>query len=410
MSETGVSGARAPLLQRLEHASLLGMALVLPLLEAPKNLLWIAFAVLWLANRWRARDFGGRWGTWDTLIVLLIASGYLAAAFAGIRDAEWRGTGDILRYGSVLWLLMRGRYPPQVLERLLVCIVAGTLVALAWGWYGLAITGQRSTLGLKSVGHVNHSAIYLAITLGALLACVRAYWTRAGLALRLLGLTVLALFATSLFVMQSRGAFVAAVMVAAALLLAYSVRMRHSLRPLAIGSAVLIALMLALKPQVIEKNQALLEKNQFLSHRDGIWRAGLATWRANPLFGVGMKNYGRVGHEQLERWSSQRGEIHEASRYILSSHGHSLYVNTLAERGAFGFAVLAALLAAWLVALGRRLPRSEAPVLEWSYWGGACAAWIVAVVVGLVNTTLHHEHAMLSMLLLGGWLSLNRAR
>jgi hypothetical protein len=29
--------------------------------------------------------------------------------------------------------------------------------------------------------------------------------------------------------------------------------------------------------------------------------------------------------------------------------------------------------------------------------------------VGLVNTTLHHEHALLSMLLLGGWLSLPRS-
>jgi hypothetical protein len=30
---------------------------------------------------------------------------------------------------------------------------------------------------------------------------------------------------------------------------------------------------------------------------------------------------------------------------------------------------------------------------------------MIAVIVGLVNTTLHHEHALISMVLLGGWLS-----
>jgi len=73
-----------------EHAALVGLAFFLPLYEAPKNILWLAFVVLWLANRFRARDFGGRWDGWDTLIALWIASGYAAAAFAGIHGDEHR--------------------------------------------------------------------------------------------------------------------------------------------------------------------------------------------------------------------------------------------------------------------------------------------------------------------------------
>jgi hypothetical protein len=87
-----------------------------------------------------------------------------------------------------------------------------------------------------------------------------------------------------------------------------------------------------------------------------------------------------------------------------------LYVNSLAERGAVGFAALLAVLAAWALALVRRIPDANAPPLLWAYWGGAASAWIVTIAAGALNTTLHHEQALLCMLLLGGWLSLARSR
>jgi hypothetical protein len=37
-------------------------------------------------------------------------------------------------------------------------------------------------------------------------------------------------------------------------------------------------------------------------------------------------------------------------------------------------------------------------------WGGAAAALITTAAIGIVNTTLHHEHGLLAMLLLGAWL------
>ena len=36
---------------------------------------------------------------------------------------------------------------------------------------------------------------------------------------------------------------------------------------------------------------------------------------------------------------------------------------------------------------------------------GSAGAWIVTCGVGMVNTTLHHEHGLLAALLLGLWLS-----
>jgi O-antigen ligase len=100
----------------------------------------------------------------------------------------------------------------------------------------------------------------------------------------------------------------------------------------------------------------------------------------------------------------------DSKQISLASHGHSLYVNTLAERGAVGLATLLAVLALWAWDLARSVPRTNDLPIRWAYWGGALGAWLIAAIVGLVNTTLHHEHALISMLLLGGWLALKNPK
>ena len=85
--------------RRAELAALVALCIFLPLYEAPKNLAWAAYVLIWLANRLRTRDFGGAWGTWDTLIALWIASVFVVAPFAAVHRDEWRAALDVLRYG-----------------------------------------------------------------------------------------------------------------------------------------------------------------------------------------------------------------------------------------------------------------------------------------------------------------------
>jgi O-antigen ligase len=142
-----------------------------------------------------------------------------------------------------------------------------------------------------------------------------------------------------------------------------------------------------------------------LSYRDALGRVALAAWEQHPWFGVGMDNFGRITPEQVRAWNAAAGRPHDPARYFFSSHAHNLYANTLAERGAVGFAVLAAVLIAWAVSLARYRPGRDSPDEEWRVWGCALAAWIVSTLAGLVNTTLHHENGMIAVLLLGLWLS-----
>ena len=395
-------------LARLELLALCAFAFVLPLFEAPKNLLWIVYVGLWIASHARSRDFGGRWQTWDTLIVLWVVSGYVSAIFAGLHHAEWTSALDILRYGSVLWVLRRTHYGAAAMQRLLVCIVLGTLTALLWGYYELRITGDHKTLGLNSVGHVNHSAIYLAIAFGVAITWLRATWATEGGARRAIGLGLCLAFGLSLVVMESRATVALGFIIGLCVFGAYALRSGRNFWRVLLGALVVAVAVFAAKPQVVEKNALRFTENNVLASRDAIWRGGLEGWRRYPLFGVGMGNYGRIDSARLEEWISARGESFDQARFVPASHAHSLYVNTLAERGIAGFAVLLAVLAAWGWALARDIPSAAESATRWTYWGGAFAAWLVTVLVGLVNTTLHHEHALIGMLLLGGWLSLLR--
>lgn len=396
--------------ERLEHGLLLALAFVLPLLEAPKNIFWVAFLAVWIVSRVRARDFGGRWDGWDTLIALWIASGFAVAAFAGIRDDEWRAAGDILRYGSVLWILRRSRYPDRTWIALLGAIVAGTVVALAWGYYGVLVTRERYSLGLHSVGHVNHSAMYLAVVFGVALMAARAWWNALARARRLLGLALLVLLVVSLVWMESRGAVGAAFIAGLAVLSAYAIRRRRHLGRVALIAALAVGAALLARPQVVEKNVQFTSQGNVLNAREGIWRVGLAAWREYPLFGVGMDNFGRIRQSDLEAWSARRGVAFDKDAVFFASHGHSLFLTALAERGLVGLGVLVAVLVAWVASLLRRVPAGGAPPLLWAYWGAAAGAWLITVVAGMVNTTLHHEQALLCTLILGGWLSLSRAQ
>ena len=195
----------------VEVFALLALAFVLPLVEAPKTIFAALFALAWVIGRVRERDWGGRWDVWDTMFALWFASGLAVATFAGIKYHEWRGASDLLRYVALGWLVKRGGYNGRTLVAVLVALVVGTACALVLGywvwflrhlllWEGNSFLGLMDVLfrvrtliplELKSVGHVNHSAIYLAIMAGTAAGLAMSFWHRLS-CLKRIGAVVLA--------------------------------------------------------------------------------------------------------------------------------------------------------------------------------------------------------------------------
>jgi len=382
--------------RRIELGALLALAFFLPLYEAPKTIAWAVFVVAWLVNHARARNFGGRWDAWDWLIGAWIASGFVVASCAGLHQSEWRGAVDLVRNGVLLWLLRRSDYSPREQRRILYALLAGVVVALALGYWRLWHSVQP--LELNSVGHVNHTAIYLAIMLGAAAA-----WLFSGGGI-VASVTLIVLL-VSLVVTASRAAIGVGLAMLVVLAAAWWPRSRRPLGAAAVLVAATVAAAWFGDAQFIQKHLANVQANNVLAYRDGIWRAALVAWERYPVCGVGIDNYQLVTMERLQVWRAEAGKDFDPQRYVEYVHAHSLYLTTLAERGVVGALALGALLAAWLVWLARYRPRREAADDEWLWWGAAAAAWIVTTGVGFVNTTLHHEHGMLAAFLLGVWLS-----
>jgi O-antigen ligase len=395
----------------VETALLLGLCFFLPLLEAPKNLLWLAYAATWLVNRVRARDFGGPWDLWDSLIGVWIASGFVVAAFAGLDGTQWWGAGDLLRYGSLLWLVKRARYDRRQIRSILGMLVASTVVGLAIG-HGQLLSGRATsgTLELHSVGHVNHTAIYLAIMLAVCTAWLFSRWRAWRAGTRAVALSVIALVIVSLVVSASRGAIGVGLALLPILAAAWWPRSRMPMAISAVVVAVVSGIAVFGGAEVIRKHFDDVQADNVLAYRDGIWRVALVAWSRHPWFGVGMDNYSRITPERIRAWDADASRPHDPGRYYFTTHGHSIYANTLAERGAVGAAVLAVVLIAWAVFLAGYRPRRTDPDEEWLVWGCAAGAWFITTAVGLVNTTLHHEHGMLAAILLGLWLSRLPAR
>lgn len=378
--------------RRIELGLLLALCVVLPLYEAPKSIAWLAYVIVWLANRVRTRDFGGPWDAWDTLIVAWMVSGFVIAPFAGLQGGEWRAPLDVVRNAAVLWMVKRSRLnEPEaraVLGALIASVVIGIVMGLAQLW-----SGTNGRLELNSVGHVNHTVIYLAIMLG-----VCASWLflgRQGPLASAITLFVL----VSIFIAASRSGVGAALITVVLLALAWWPRSRFPAvvaTVLLFVSAVLAAIGGA---EVFEKQAESVQAGHLLNFREEAWRLAITTWRAHPWFGVGMENF-NLASRQLET---------EQLRNLMP-HAHNLYLNTLAERGLVGALPVFALLALWGWCLMTRRPRRGDGDLQWLLWGAAASAWIVTVVVGMVNTTFHHEHGLLAVLLLGLWLPLSHRR
>jgi len=399
-------------LRPAEFCFLLLFAFFLPLREAPKTIFWALYTVIWLTNRFREGSFGGKWNFWDGIAIAWVGSGILAAVFAGIPRGhwkEWSALNDMVMCTSLLFCLRRAGYQAAQWTALFAMLTFSCLLTEGEGFWLWKVAHLNGALELKSVGHVNHSAIYLVISFGLAMSLALSYWASLSRGGRFVALLAPGLLLVGVFMCESR----AAVGVAVALFLVLLVLgMRGGgLGKVKAGAALglLVAALLLFGNGAIQKHRANLEANHVLSFRDQIWKRGMVAWRAYPVCGVGTGNFGLISDEQLKHLLEIQGkECADGEFFSPISHAHNIYVNTLVERGAVGILALLTFLLAWGASLLRCLPKVGDSCEHLMFWGGAFSGWFVTVVAGSVNTTLHHEHGLLAMMTLGGWLAWRR--
>ncbi|MEP7274864.1 MAG: O-antigen ligase family protein [Betaproteobacteria bacterium] len=398
------------------EVTLLGcLAISLPMFEGAKNVFWGLYALAWYFNRLRPgvtwETLGGRWDGWDTLFAVLIVSAPAGAALAGLHHQEWIACADALRITSVAWFLKRSGYGDQERLRLHVTIQIAVVIACVWALVALAFPHTYEGIQLHSVGHVNQSVIYIVICFGALIGGVAAYWRVMNAAWRSAAIGAIVVQLVALFAAGSRAGAATAILGALAFGLLWVKRSRGPLAWTAIAVVAFAVLVSSFDTDMRRKQEFALDSpHPVLNERYPIWQQALAAWRAYPAFGVGGDNFGDISAARVDAWTRAAGGRYEAGAFVRSSHAHNLYLNTLAEHGLFGMAALVLLCAAWAWRLFRRKPAIGDPPVAWLAWSGAAAALVVTLGLGAFNTTLHDEHGLLALMMLGIWLSERRGR
>ena len=408
---TAATIAAAAHIRRVGFLLLCILLVVLPILEAPKNLALGLFILVRLARAVAERDLGFRRLEPVEVAVmgLILAAG--VSTFANWPFANGiKGLKDVLSYSIVFFIVYRERYTHAQKYLLAVMAAAGVTVGLIWGVVEI-MQGKRYWLELHSVGVVTHSSIYVGVVLvmatgmalfapnspgaGRRIHRVREgrYWW-----------AVTVLLMLGLFAMASRGGILAT---GIALLLALSLLNR---RDLWIAASVLVVLCVAtvsMLPNVFDQSRIVAKITQMAfqrelhesdSERMSYWRVGVAqvTQGNTLLFGVGPRNFSGI---QLDKLRFDEPLNLPGNRL---PHAHNMFLNKLVEEGIFG---LVAMLVFFIFPARALVQDWRADRWKNWLWLSGMGAMVTPIVSGFFGTPWYNEHALLAMIILALYLS-----
>ena len=390
----------------VEVALLALLLFALPSYEAPKNILSALLLLVFLARGLWLRNFG-RPAPFEWPILAL-----LAAAILGPLTSEYAGQVGVLETAKH-WLaiglmgLVAGRmtYGAGQWRLLMAATIAGGVLAVGESFWMWSLNGKPYP-EFRSVGHVNHSALYMLAVLAAGFACLRdgRAWMWA------LGLVGIAASFAYFVPSRSMVAMGAGLVVSA---VGLSLLLRQWLSRLAILGAVAAVVVgfagLLATPPAAEFRAELMYRfdgDSLLSYRDTILITALEVADRNPIFGTGVGTYNIATDEAVLRAElAAEGRDFDAEAaagrfYLNSNHGHNLWTTIMIERGIVGLAAVTAFLVIGLYAFARLHARTapDDPDRQAAARLGLLVMIYLAV-AGLGNTTLIVEHGLAAMLL-----------
>ena len=386
------------------------MIVSLPSLEAPKNVFLVGYLITRVISEVIQLKQGiKQWKSWDFLFLTIIFTALLSTVFAGFSGLEeWKGYKVFLTALLTGWFLSRAHYSHNQYRIIFLLTVLAIIPPLLWGLYEYLIIHSKEFLEIHSVGHVNHSAIYLTMIFGATLGWLISQFNfrkkneTTQLKTLLIGIMSFTLF-IALIIGQSRGAFGIAILLGVCLLfLAKSVKVRI------IGMTIVMLIIISsalLESDIIQKQIKNQKNDNVLAYRDKVWNVSIEASRFSPLLGIGLSNWHFIKLSQLQKTVEARGETFNADNYFFPGHSHSLYFSALVERGIVGLIVTLIFMVYWLYDLIKTFKWSKKTSASSMLWAGSFSAWVATFGIGLVNTTFHHEHGILACLFLGLYIS-----
>ena len=151
---------------------LIGLLVFLPTLEAPKNIFAFLFVFAWVIIAKKNHNWGGKWETIDTIFTLWILFDIIISINAMItHQLSGEGFRDIFRFVLIGWCLSRTNFVKERHTQAALIAVVAVVISLIYSYY----VGQGNLKELYSVGHINHTAIYLVLAYSISLAFLKIF-------------------------------------------------------------------------------------------------------------------------------------------------------------------------------------------------------------------------------------------
>jgi O-antigen ligase len=373
----------------------------LPSLEAPKNIFLAGYLIVAL---YRQSQFpSSKWTIWDWVFLSLIASSLLSALFPFVAGgSEWKGFSGMLLWITFGWALFKTDYNEREKKYLFIFAILMTLPPLIWGLVEYLVLHTKKALQLHSVGHVNHSAIYLSMMAGASLSFLLSQLQAVNKKCIFIVALLFIFLAVSVIITDSRGAFGIVFLLIYSMFLLSKVSVKTKILSLALLSTFLVMIVFIKPAPVIEKQIAYQNSYDILSQRDKVWRAALVVARLNPLLGIGGGNWNYIEMDQIKSAVESKGETFNVENFALQyHHPHNIYLSNLVDRGILGFITFLTFMFIWLITLIKSYKKYNQDSKAMLFIMGSFSAWMSIFGIGFVNTTFHHENALLALFFLG---------
>jgi len=378
------------------------MLVFLPGVEALKNIFAFLFFLSWVLISYKRNNWGGKWLVIDTIFLLWILADFLISINAVMaHKLDGGGFSDILRFVIIAWVLSRINFSKEKCYQLGLIAVMATLVTLAFSYYSTGGVLKE----LHSVGHINHTAIFLTIAYSISISILLFNYKK------LNNYHKLILFASSLILFLStidtgsRASFGLLIIVTLsnALFLIYKVR-RLSISLLIIGFISFVGITLIQSPPDALKRILATEHILEDSVRTKIRNFSYYAFKKNPILGNGFGNYSSIKLDDIKSTVIDDIGVFNSELYITSSHPHNVYYKYLVAGGLLIFSIFLWFwfYVAWIII--------KIKTTDETFWiiSSSISVILINLGIGWVNTTLHHEHAILSMFVLGILISLYR--
>ena len=366
----------------------------LPSFEAPKNIFlagFLIFSIYFQMNKGKIAPLKG----YEYAFLIYIASALLSAFLVKNSGGEWKGFRGMFLWTSFALILSRNKYSGEEISWLFQVAIISIIGPLAWSYIEIFILHTKDSLQLHSVGHVNHSAIYLTIIYGATLGFLLK--TKINFRKKIIYGAIASFLLASIFIGQSRAAIISAMLITIIAAINLKKNKLNLIVLFLIIASISIKINLGNDLNVIEKIKKTNTAEDALSHRKEIWNTGFEVFRSNELFGIGNGNWKQITPDVIKSSVESRGSKYKEEKYFFAAHAPSLYISNLVERGLLGIFALMSIIVIWAKTLIDSYRRNMLTTEGNFLWLGSLSAFISTFLIGFVNSTFHHENALIAL-------------